>query len=296
MSGSKIDMWVSNYVVFVLQQPPVLGISPAPITITFNSYEIFEVRQDDGVNIDLWTSEIGKSNSIVKVNGLNFAFNVNANHSPQTRQKVFQLFHYVSKGCDISFTFNRYNSYVPAFPHTNPIYTPTDFTSQSVTLPYCAVSLQSNAIDSTHDGLGILTGENSNIAFIVKESVNPLELTPCKRLSSTDFSYAPWILDFDGFGYYIYIAYVEASISGLIEAFLSHPDGTLELVGSGSPTPFQFLSINPAANVMQYTDILISTYVSNGETYKITIPNIKVLLRTGEVCEITFEDTTTISI
>ena len=126
----KYDMWVSDYITFVLQPSPTNGILPPAITVVFNSWEVWQVDENDGVDIELWTSEIGTSNSVVKLNGLSFVFNVNANYSPETRKKVFQLTHYVSKGCDISFTFKGYNSYIPTFPHTNPNFTPSDYSTE----------------------------------------------------------------------------------------------------------------------------------------------------------------------
>lgn len=283
----KYEMWVEEYVIFSLQLPPTGGISPAPVEVVFNSWEIFQVDQNDGTDIELWTSEIGTSNGVVKVNGLSFAFAVDANFTPETRKKVMQMFHYLSKGCEVSFTFNNYKSYVPTFPHNNPSYTPSDLHNPAVVLPYSCVSLLSKPIDSTHDGMGVLFGENSTVSFIVKETVSPLDLAPCKRLSINDFALSPWVLDFDGTGWYVNIVYVEASLVGLIDKFLSHPDGTLDTVPPTTASPFLWSAINPTNTVMEYSDSFLN-YLTDGETYQVIIPNIKVLLKTGETCELTF--------
>lgn len=289
----KYDMWVEEYVIFVLQPPPIGGILPAPTTAKFNSWEIYEVDQNDGTDIELWTSEIGTSNSVVKANGLSFSFNVDANYSPETRKRVLQMFNLLAKGCQVSFTFNNYKSYIPTFPHTNITYTPSDINNPPVVLPYSCISLLSKPIDSTHDGIGILHGENSIVSFIVKETVDPLELMPCKRLSSIDYTYAPWILDFDGTGWYVMTVFVEIANPGLLESFLNHPSGTIDTIPPTAAGPIEFVSINPAGTSMQYGDPILN-YVVDGQTYKIIIPNIKVKLKTGETCELTFVDTFTV--
>lgn len=277
-------MWVQEYVIFVLQPPPTNGILPPPITVTFNSWEIYEVSHDRGTDIELWTSEIGTSNSVVKVNGKSFMFQVDANYRPETRKKVLEIFHYVSKGCQITFTFNKFNSYVPTYAQ-DPNYTPSDLNVIPVTIPYACISLLSKPIDSTHNGASILIGENSTVEFIVKEAVDPLELMPCKKLSMSDFALAPWILDNDGTGWYLNTLFVEAS--GYIEKFLDHPDGTFDTVPVTTTGMVNFSSINPAGNVMLYTDDSLS-YLVDGQMYEVNIPNIKVKLKTGETCHITF--------
>jgi hypothetical protein len=112
-----------------------------------------------------------------------------------------------------------------------------------------------------------------------------------------DFALAPFILDSDAYGYYISIVYVELAVGGLIEYFLNHPVGTLQQTVPFSPITgtFDFNSINPANNVMIYTDSALS-YITFGNTYKVTIPNIKVQLKTGERCEITFVQEYTITV
>jgi len=283
----KYEMWVENYIQFVLQPSPTNGIVPPPITVIFDSWECYEVDNNDGVDIELWTSEIGTSNSIVKLNGLSFAFAIDANHSPETRKKVFQITHYVSRGCDIQFTFNNYQSYIPTFKHDNPVYTPTDIHNPSVVLENACILLLSKPIDSTHDGQGILRGENSILQFIVKETVSALELAPCKRLSISDFALLPWILDFDGSGWYISYIFVEVNPLGLIEQFLDHPDGSYTTVPPTTISPLFFNTINVGNTSMTYSDSFLG-YLTDGQTYKATIPNIKVRLKTGETCELTF--------
>ena len=283
----KYEMWVENYIEFVLQPSPTLGVVPPPITVTFNSWECYEVDSNDGTDIELWTSEIGTSSSIVKVNGLSFAFAINANYTPETRKKVFQLQHYVSKGCDIRFTFNNYQSYIPTFKHDNPVYTPTDLHNPLVVLEYACMLLLSKPIDSTPDGLGVLTGENSIMQFIIKEAVSPLELTPCKQLSMSDFALQPWILDTDGTGWYISYIFVEVNPLGLLDQFLDHPDGSYDSVPPTTASPLYFNTINVGNTSMTYSDSFLG-YLIDGQTYKVTIPNIKVKLKTGETCELTF--------
>lgn len=292
----RIDKFVKDYISFTFQLPPVGAVTPAPVTIMFNSYEIWEVMQNDGIDIDIYTSELGKSSSTPKYNGLSFSFNCNANYDAGTRQKMLIMFTYLKQGANVLFIFYNYRSFVPNFPHSI-AYTPTGLTTQTVTLDYAAVQMVSTAIDSTQDTVGVLSGENSRIAVLVKEAVNPLDIAPCKRLSMSDFALAPFILDFDGTGYYVYIVYVELTTMGLIEYFLNHPIGTLQRITPPSATtvPFTFVSINPANNVMIYTDDTLS-YVNNGEVYRVVIPNIKVQLKTGERCEITFTQDYTITI
>lgn len=292
----RIDKFVKDYISFTFQLPPVGIVIPAPITIIFNSYEIWEVMQNDSIDIEIYTSELGKSSSTPKYNGLSFSFNCNANYSANTRQKILIMFDCLRKGANVSFTFYNYRSFVPNFPH-NIAYTPSEITTQIVTLDYAAVQMVSTAIDSTQDTIGVLSGENSNIAILVKEAVNPLDIAPCKRLSMSDFALSPFILDFDGTGYYVYIVYIELSSNGLIEYFLNHPIGTFQRINPPSATsvPFTFVSINPSNNTMIYTDDSLS-YVSVGQTFRVIIPNIKVQLKTGERCEITFTQDYTITV
>jgi hypothetical protein len=292
----KIDKFVKNYISFTFQLPPVGIATPTPVTIMFNSYEIWEVMQNDGIDIEIYTSELGKSSSTPKNNGLSFSFNCNANYSADTRQKVLIMFTYLKQGANVLFTFYNYRSFIPNFPH-NIAYTPTALTTQAVILDYVAVQMNSTAIDSTQDTVGVLSGDNSTIAILVKEAVNPLDIAPCKRLSINDFALAPFILDNDAYGYYISIVYVELAVNGLIEYFLNHPVGTLQQTAPFSPATgiFEFNSINPTNNVMIYTDSALS-YITFGYTYKVVIPNIKVQLKTGERCEITFEQEYTISV
>lgn len=292
----KIDKFIAQYISFTLQLPPVASVLPPPVTITFNSYEIWEVRQNDNIDFQIYTSELGYSTTIPKYNGLSFSFNCNANYTAQTRQKILILTDYLRRGCAVSFTFYNYKSFVPNFPH-NISYTPSGLTTQTVNLPYAAIKMTTTDIDSTADTKGVLTGENSIIEILVKEGVSPFMLAPCKQLSMSDFALAPFVLDFDGTGYYVYIVYVELATNGLIDYFLDHPVGTLQRISPPSVTtvPFTFVSIDPTNKIMIYTDDTLS-YVSNGETYRVTIENIPVQLKTGERCEVTFTQDYTISI
>lgn len=292
----RIDKFVRDYISFTFQLPPVGIVTPPPVTIIFNSYEIWEVMQNDGIDIEIYTSELGKSSSTPKYGGLSFSFNCNANYSAETRQKVLIMFAYLRQGANVLFTFYNYRSFVPNFPH-DIAYTPNGLTTQSVTFDYAAVQMNSTAIDSTQDTVGVLSGENSIVAILVKEAVNPLDIAPCKRLSMYDFALAPFVISSTIYSDFISIVYVELATNGLIEYFLDHPVAIIErIIPPGiSPGTLDFVSINPANNVMIYTDDTLSA-VYDGELYKVTIPNIKVQLKTGERCEITFVQEYTIAI
>jgi hypothetical protein len=296
--ADKYDSFKSDYIVFIMQPPPVLGVLPAAVKIQFNTWEVFEVKQNDNIDLELWTSEMGLSGSVVKQNGLSFTFSVNANQTPKTRKKIQSLFYYAQRGCDISFTFNAYNSFIPTFPHNDLAYTPSALNTLSVNLPYAAVGLVSNNIDTTHNGISVLIGENSEIEIVVKEAVSPYVLAPCKLLSENDFEYYPFILDFDGTGYYIFAVLVELKTTGYIEKFLNYPNGTFKKTAPtvGSPSTLLFETVNGSFTQMTYADSLLSTYVNNGETYLVEIPNIQVLLKTGEICSISFSQSYTINI
>jgi hypothetical protein len=195
----------------------------------------------------------------------------------------------MNKGCNISFTFNGYNSTIVGFPHNNPNYIPTENTNQSITLHYVCIGMPSKYIDSTGGGDTILVGDISTVEITVKEAVSPLEFAPCLQLSMSDFSLYPWVLGDDGFGgIFIQTVILEASNTGLIEKFLSNPDGTINTVPPTSPGLISFSSINGSGTVMQYGDPFPSGVALN-KNYKIVIPNIKVLLKSGITCSITFE-------
>ena len=288
------NRYIAEYIAFVLQPVPINNVPQSPVTVIFTNEEAKNVFHTKGVDLLTYTNELGLGGTTVKKNGLTFDFKINVNYRDITRQKVETLLYYIQTGCDVTFTLHTYQSFVPTF-EQNPNFVPNDVHTYSVTLDYASVNIVNKQLDNTFRGKGLILGEIGFLDITVKEAVNPLDFMPCKRLSANDYSRTPFILDFDGTGNYIYVVNVDLNTSGLIEKFLDYPEeGTFQLVGFPTTNPLFLNTFTITNSHLDYGDSLISTYVTSGQTYIVRIIDIPVLLKTGERCKLTFEQTYTI--
>ncbi len=288
------NRYIAEYITFVLQPVPINNVPQSPVTVIFTNEEAKNVFHTKGVDLLTYTNELGLGGTTIKKNGLTFDFKINVNYRDVTRQKVETLLYYIQNGCDVTFTLHTYQSFVPTF-EQNPNFVPNDVHTYSVTLDYASVNIVNKQLDNTFRGKGLILGEIGFLDIIVKEAVNPLDFMPCKRLSANDYSRTPFILDNDGTGDYIYIVNVDLNTSGLIEKFLDYPEeGTFQLVGFPTINPLFLNPFTITNSHLDYGDSLISNYVTSGQTYIVRVIDIPVLLKTGERCKLTFEQTYTI--
>ncbi len=255
-------------------------------TVRFSNFEILgDLAYTPAETQETFRSESGATFSLARKQQEKVSFTLKYDDRT-TRTKIARVRNYIKAGYKLNFRVPSWPTTFTGFPFESNLPTAEDPAVAGVTMlisPAVVEFPSDFSFDRSARGEAMTILEGIEVTVYRSGSL-PVPTSECSLVSIADFALSPWNLDT---GNELLSILLELNSGGLIDSITSYPPGTITYISGGSGDGSSLDIIEWSGTVYEPIN---GPFIVDG-TYTVNIPNIPILLKSGQACTFTFTQT-----